>query len=1444
MNRFVNTTLLLLSLIGWILWQQVSIFSLLSPVPAQACTWVVTSCGAGCADNKDLYNCSQAVQVQAVVSSETNVDSNAKAQYVAPPTVAQYVPPPVENTQSGSYDPTKIVSVAAIETIKSTPGYATSETVTTVDATGRGGNVEEARGQTATKVKEPPPPVVKADTSLSISAVNPQGKGEGKSCKSGNECMSGSCEKKLAVSDVDPFTGERIKIFKSYCTAPSMTRTCWYRMQISDEWTCQSTTRENLASCSDIGMLSTNVGCKAVNNVLFGETSCWQIINNSCKKTTLNGTCYSNNAFTTEGVCDANLQEIKQNNQKIVQRQEQIENQRAEEERRMAESISQNAAQAQKDAEQTASDAKRMRYIFDLQARTKICYNPDYDCEPFTRVFDLPSNTCESAGYYTLKQHCENLGISISGPEEQEIYSKECFNPGNGCQRETRIFNSPKSNCESIGLITFSSQCMNPVSTVNNDNACSGEKDDSKYNINFTTGLSPVLCTDPDGCTCPTSLDISCGETCPGASEGGANFGDVGAAVTEALCAGSSFGKCKEGKTCLGTHTPEGDITYSCQSITTAGSGDQKTDDKPTEAQVGQPQCFGTTDGACPAGQRCQQTDGTNPKILYYCVLTDEQLILSGRPTCPEGYYSATSVDHSKLCKIESDGGLLTKGYYCPGSSYIYPTENGGKSCRPEDSVIKIQPKQGDTTQASADNANTRNTLTTIINSITGGLGKLLGRIQTNQPASEDLGVILEATYEQLPGCPENYELFDKIEDGIACKELQTDKLSIKLYCHSNQIVKGEPQRCSLNMDGVRVDQPPADQFGGVAEEATATNESTECTATTYGSCDEGQSCVATDGSDPNTLFTCLTISNNFLNALDKCPENHSSSVVQNGRICRLDEPGQNSTLGYYCPAEKPIRKTIKGVEKCVAEACSTENPTGSCPENQVCKGQYFSGVGTVFSCEAIPPSPATQAVKCAGSSFGKCEEGYQCRGVHTPEGDITYSCQSMAIKLEPKEQVTNEAQVDPTECFGPTSGACPVGQICKYTSSFNIGHFCALTDETAEIEDCIINKYEYFETPGVDGAVACKFEGFDQEIIRYYCPENSSRRTVTSDKCETDEEYMESTGFQVSHSDGTNVFDTATGAVVSIVKGVWNAPLMPGAFIEAGQVGIKGGGVVTALGTYFTGTQQNFEIRKRALQLAFSGELSTEERAGAATIVFMPSIGEAAIECTDGVSWKCVGAYTNTVLETTDVVIAGSGALRHLSRSNIITVDTAPVLTNNVSSYDAVAYISDDLGELLTDEAHSFLNQTSFSPYTTSNLSEAVNQAQLSGVNDVYIFGHGGTVFRMNGVRLTPDELADQLIQGGVWSGCNLHLMSCSTGLSIDGATSYIDQVAQSLSERNLSGVSLRGPTGVLKLNDGYPAVLTEKRELFSAFGVDSEIIVGGSQIPSTEAWHSVFSE
>lgn len=121
---------------------------LAEPLPLSACTWVSTSCGSGCADNKDLYNCSSNVTVKSVSKSNSNQDSNAKAQLVAPPVVTQYIEP-TNNNAPGVVNKADQNTDKAKEYITNTQqnGQQTYLSSTIYkDQTGNGGRIVQSQG--------------------------------------------------------------------------------------------------------------------------------------------------------------------------------------------------------------------------------------------------------------------------------------------------------------------------------------------------------------------------------------------------------------------------------------------------------------------------------------------------------------------------------------------------------------------------------------------------------------------------------------------------------------------------------------------------------------------------------------------------------------------------------------------------------------------------------------------------------------------------------------------------------------------------------------------------------------------------------------------------------------------------------------------------------------------------------------------------------------------------------------------------------------------------------------------------------------------------------------------------------------------------------------------------------------------------------------------------
>ncbi len=114
----MKTNKLLLLFVSFILIGALSFFK---PVSVSACTWVTTSCGSGCADNQNLYNCSSNVTVTSVVASNSNPDSNNKAMTVAPPAVTQVIAPaPKPATTTTTTQPAAPTGPSAISAAEKT----------------------------------------------------------------------------------------------------------------------------------------------------------------------------------------------------------------------------------------------------------------------------------------------------------------------------------------------------------------------------------------------------------------------------------------------------------------------------------------------------------------------------------------------------------------------------------------------------------------------------------------------------------------------------------------------------------------------------------------------------------------------------------------------------------------------------------------------------------------------------------------------------------------------------------------------------------------------------------------------------------------------------------------------------------------------------------------------------------------------------------------------------------------------------------------------------------------------------------------------------------------------------------------------------------------------------------------------------------------------------
>jgi len=136
-----------------VLFALISSWMYVQPGAVSACTWVTTSCGAGCADNQNLYNCSSNVTVNSVVVSNSNSDSNAKAMTVAPPKVTEKIAPP-SNEQPATPAKPKVAVAKDIPNSSNTQcdssrGWVTSNLSLQCDY-GNDGSVDYSNGTAVT----------------------------------------------------------------------------------------------------------------------------------------------------------------------------------------------------------------------------------------------------------------------------------------------------------------------------------------------------------------------------------------------------------------------------------------------------------------------------------------------------------------------------------------------------------------------------------------------------------------------------------------------------------------------------------------------------------------------------------------------------------------------------------------------------------------------------------------------------------------------------------------------------------------------------------------------------------------------------------------------------------------------------------------------------------------------------------------------------------------------------------------------------------------------------------------------------------------------------------------------------------------------------------------------------------------------------------------------
>ncbi len=102
---------------------------IIAPSLTHACTWVVTDCGSGCADNKDLYSCNRnpANDYVAPGTTGTNTASDAKAAAVAPANIVDQI---TGQTTGASGSPTADVYNDPYYTATGCDGTAAGATAT------------------------------------------------------------------------------------------------------------------------------------------------------------------------------------------------------------------------------------------------------------------------------------------------------------------------------------------------------------------------------------------------------------------------------------------------------------------------------------------------------------------------------------------------------------------------------------------------------------------------------------------------------------------------------------------------------------------------------------------------------------------------------------------------------------------------------------------------------------------------------------------------------------------------------------------------------------------------------------------------------------------------------------------------------------------------------------------------------------------------------------------------------------------------------------------------------------------------------------------------------------------------------------------------------------------------------------------------------------------
>ncbi len=286
------------------------------------------------------------------------------------------------------------------------------------------------------------------------------------------------------------------------------------------------------------------------------------------------------------------------------------------------------------------------------------------------------------------------------------------------------------------------------------------------------------------------------------------------------------------------------------------------------------------------------------------------------------------------------------------------------------------------------------------------------------------------------------------------------------------------------------------------------------------------------------------------------------------------------------------------------------------------------------------------------------------------------YSCtNSLGLYRYPTDcknaqKLREEQQTPAAPVIPPSAQALVTPVIGGITSPYGTGYEI-VEDEAPICSELGVNQYSKRGGP----CAACTGNPNTPTGVGYYCPggyEDISKGDTCNCQISTELQQIVSGqplagGVTVPLTPEPVWNDWLGDLAGGLATGIWEAPLMPGAFLDAASIALGEGDtefrLERALGRYVSQSSEQYEIRRASAIYSFEEASTPEEFAAGLSITVFPSIGRAAIAC-EGVSsvgeisGECAEATVVTVLEGTELAIAGKG-VASLVRQAIPSVGT-----------------------------------------------------------------------------------------------------------------------------------------------------------------------------------------